>query len=112
MRNVCVWRGMVLRFHSRPSWAGCHSDFLEVPWLIKSRAEAEFPVRLGPKRQSAHNATLELTTDQGRSGEETPPQLGVSGPRRAPGAGERGSQPQGGSPVGRSRVALPYGPAL
>ena len=110
--NVCVWRGMVLRFHPRPSRAGCHSDFPEVPRLIKSRAEAEFPVRLGPKRQHARNATLELTTDQGRSGEETPPQLGVPGPRRAPGAGERGSQAQGGSPVGRGRGALPCGPAL
>lgn len=105
--NLCVWRGMVLRVHPRPTRAGCHCDFLEVPRLTKSRAEAELPVSLGPKRPRARNATLELIIDQGRSGEEAPPQLGgVPGPCRAPGVWERGSRAQGGSPVGTGQSSL------
>ena len=51
--GMCVWRGMVLRAYPRPSRAGCHCDFLEVPRLTKSRAEAELPVGLGPQRPRA-----------------------------------------------------------
>lgn len=107
---VCVWRGTVLRFHPRPSRAGCHCDLLEVPRPTKSRAEAEFPVRLGPKRPRARNATLELTIDQGRSGEEALPQLGGSRDPVVPQEqGDGGVGPREEARWGPGRAASPSG---